>query len=170
MAIAKRCRHFTDKEKTDKLALIVAPVSGVRAITTDTSTVTDERPAPIRTDLFLYATILSPTSTVTHTFVSKGGSAAQPGSDSTGTGGSGGGNVAGEARRAYIHVVQSSGFNPGKAVGGRRVQVNGGGGGVGGGVVLAEGDGVYAWGNEGEKLEFQNIGDGDVEFLVFDIA
>jgi len=40
---------------------------------------------------------------------------------------------------------------------------------VNGGLELAEGDGSFAWGKAGDKLEIENIGSGSAEVLVFDI-
>lgn len=64
-------------------------------------------------------------------------------------------------RKTYIHVIQTSGFNVGKAKG-ARVRLNDG-------LELSEGDGAFALGQEGDVIEFRNVGDVDAEFLVFDI-
>ncbi|KAF9508240.1 hypothetical protein BS47DRAFT_1350552 [Hydnum rufescens UP504] len=51
-------------------------------------------------------------------------------------------------RNSYVHVIQTSGYNTGAAKG-ARVKINGG-------LELAEGDGAYALGKEGDKLEVEN--------------
>ena len=89
----------------------------------------------------LYATLLSPSSSLTHTFPA-------PGQDSV-------------KRRAYIHVIQTSGYNPGKATG-ATVQLNGG-------LELAEGDGAFATAAEGDKIEVKNVGHEVAEVLLFDV-
>jgi redox-sensitive bicupin YhaK (pirin superfamily) len=79
-------RHFTDAEKRDNLLKVVAPV--------DASDVSDQRegsgPTPVHAQLSVYASILSPGKTVTHIFPQPG--AGQP------------------ARKAFVHVVQTSGL------------------------------------------------------------
>lgn len=40
---------------------------------------------------------------------------------------------------------------------------------VNGGLELAEGDGAFAMGTKGDMLEFENVGEGNAEFLLFDI-
>ena len=67
----------------------------------------------------------------------------------------------GQDRKSYIHVVQTSGYNT-LASKGNRVRVNGG-------LELSEGDGSFAWGKVGDKLEIENVGSGPAEILVFDI-
>lgn len=137
-------RHFTDDEKKDKLVQIVAPLSP------ETSGVVDERegtgPVPIHAPVSVYASVLSPAATVEHSFPAP--------------------SVGERLRKAYIHVIQTTGFNPGKALskleGGTRVKVNGG-------LELGEGDGAFAMGNTGDKLEIENVGNGNAEVLVFDI-
>jgi hypothetical protein len=130
-------RHFTDDEKRDKLVRIVAP-SGADGVS-------DERegsgPAPVHAQLSLYATLLSKEKTVTHAF---------------------GKPVNGSApRKAFVQVIQTSGYNPSTATG-SRVRLNGG-------LELGEGDGTFAWAKEGEKIDIENIGDKTAEVLVFDI-
>lgn len=105
-------------------------------------------PAPVHSALSLYATILSPAASdettgaiVTHTFPAP---------------------VEGQPeRKAYMHVIQKSGYNEQEA-GGASVRVNGG-------LVLREGDGAFALGGSGDALELENIGDVPAEVLVFDL-
>jgi quercetin 2,3-dioxygenase len=95
----------------------------------------------VQTPLNLYATILSASASVTHTF-------AKPGPEQ-------------KSRKGYIHVIQTSGYNTGKAAG-ARVKLNGD-------VELSEGDGAFAWADENGKLQIENIGSNDAEFILFDI-
>ena len=64
-----------------------------------------------------------------------------------------------------MHVVQTSGYNPGKAAG-ASVKVGGGGAEE---VVLREGDGAYIFGEKGAELAVENVGDRVAEVLVFDV-
>lgn len=131
-------RHFTEAEKENKLVQIVAPLSS-------TPEVIDARdgsgPVPIHAGVSVYASILAPSSTVTHTFPA-------PVDNET-------------TRKAYIHVIQTSGYNT-KTSKGATIRVNGG-------VELSEGDGAFATGGQGDVLEIENTGDRKAEFLVFDI-
>ncbi|KIM34328.1 hypothetical protein M408DRAFT_19252 [Serendipita vermifera MAFF 305830] len=130
-------RHFTDEEKRDKFVLTVAPVGseGVK------ETRDGEGPAPVQTQLRLYATIISPGSSVSHTL--KGAS--------NGTSDS----------KAYLHVIQTSGYNKGKATG-ALVKVNEN-------LHLSEGDGAFGHGSKGESVTIENIGDVPAEVLLFDL-
>lgn len=78
-------RHFTDAQKRDTLLKVVAPV--------DASDVSDTRegegPTPVHAQLSVYASILSPGKTVTHSFPAPANGQA--------------------ARKAYVHVIQTSG-------------------------------------------------------------
>jgi len=100
-----------------------------------------EGPAPAHSPITMKATMLSPGATVEHTFP------APPKGE--------------ESRKGYVHVIQTSGYKTGVAQG-HRVKINGG-------LELAEGDGSFAWGQTGDKIEIENIGSGIAEVLVFDI-
>lgn len=130
-------RHFTDAEKTDKLVPIVAPVGS--------EGVSEERegagPAPVQSPLYLYTTLLRKGASVAHKLKKSGLTPAQ--------------------RKAYVHVIQTSGYNTGKGKG-NRVLCNGE-------LELAEGDGAFAIGKEGQPIEIKNIGDGTAEVLLFDL-
>ena len=80
-------RHFADSEKQDQWARVVAPVNA-------TGVYADQRegqgPAPVQSPLTLYATIISPGTSLSQTMTGKKG---------------------------YIHVIQRSGYNPGPASG-----------------------------------------------------
>lgn len=67
-------------------------------------------------------------------------------------------------RKAYVHVVQTSGYNPQEATG-AQVTISG----AGDSVVLREGDGVYITGDEGQLLTVENTGDRTAEVLLFDV-
>lgn len=130
--------HFTDAEKKDTLLQVVAPLSS-------SPSVVDEReasgPVPIHAGVSVFASILSPSSTVAHAFPAP---------------------AKGESlRKAYVHVVQTSGYNA-KTSKGATVKINGG-------LELKEGDGAFAMGKSGDKLEIENIGDVPAELIVFDI-
>lgn len=83
-------RHFTDEEKKDRWAHIVAP-AGTPGVSDDREA---EGPAPVHSPLDLHATILSPGTRLSHTLP------ASPG-----------------PRKAYAHIIQRSGYNPKAAVG-----------------------------------------------------
>ncbi|KDQ51090.1 hypothetical protein JAAARDRAFT_542271 [Jaapia argillacea MUCL 33604] len=135
-------RHFSDDEKKDTWVRIVAPsrATGV----SDNREVTDHSPAPVHSPVTLFATLLSPSVSIPHTFP-KPISAASP-------------------AKSYIHVVQTSGYNTGKASG-ATVKVT-----VGDEVVeLKEGDGAYIMGESGKEMNVENVGDRVVEVLLFDV-
>ncbi|KAG8943568.1 hypothetical protein FRC04_002794 [Tulasnella sp. 424] len=98
-------------------------------------------PAPVQSNVTLKSTILTPGKTVEHVFPA-------PASGET-------------QRKSYVHVIQTSGYNTGAAKG-NRIRVNGG-------LELSEGDGSFAWGAVGDKLQIENIGTTPAEVLVFDI-
>ncbi|KAF9461115.1 RmlC-like cupin domain-containing protein [Collybia nuda] len=95
-------------------------------------------PAPVHSALSLYATIISEGSTLEKGI---------------------------EGKKGYVHVVQTSKYNPGKAEG-ASVKIRGGGEEL----VLREGDGVYMdIQTHGQKLVVENVGSGTAEVLLFDI-
>jgi len=98
-------------------------------------------PAPIHSPLSVYATIISPSTNMLYSFPAPAPNEGM--------------------RKSYVHVIQTSGYNTGAAKG-ARVKINGG-------LELAEGDGVFALGKEGDKLEVENVGDVPAEVLVFDV-
>ena len=128
-------RHFTDEEKTDKWAKVVAPVwaDGVK------DTREGEGPAPVQSALTLYASILG-----------KGKALNRPL----------------EGKKAYVHVIQTSGYNERQATG-ASVKFSTKGGDE---VELREGDGAYVDVNKkGAVLEVENVGDRAAELVVFDL-
>lgn len=90
-------RHFTDEEKTDKLVTVVAPV-GDEGVVHEREA---QGPAPVMSNLSLKATIISPGKSVEHVFPAP----------AEGT----------PARKGYIHVVQTSGYNTLQAKGNRKL-------------------------------------------------
>ncbi|KIM88267.1 hypothetical protein PILCRDRAFT_62552 [Piloderma croceum F 1598] len=129
-------RHFTDDEKKDKWVRVVAP-AGAPGVSSKRE---DSGPTPVQSPLTLYSTILSPSTTLPHTF---------PAGSSKG----------------YIHVIQTSGYNP-KAANGGAVKVSGGDGVE---HVLREGDGAYISAAAGKELNVENVGDRNAEVLLFDL-
>lgn len=96
-------------------------------------------PAPVHSPLSLYATLLSPSRSLAQTF-----------SPST--------------SKAYIHIVQTSGYNTGKASG-AQVKVR-----VGDSeVVFREGDGGYILAEAGKDITVDNVGDKVAEILLFEM-
>ncbi|KAF9564929.1 RmlC-like cupin [Agrocybe pediades] len=128
-------RHFSDEEKKDKWAKIVAPV-GAEGVLVERE---GAGPAPVQSPLTLYATILSQGKSLDRTM---------------------------QGKKGYIHVIQTSGYNPDKASGGS-VKVSSRGSEV---LTLREGDGAYiSVGSKGSSLTVENDGDRSVEILVFDL-
>lgn len=81
-------RHFSDDEKRDKWAHVVAPA------VKDSKEIVDKReatgPAPVHSPLDVFATILSPTASLSHTA---------------------------KRTNVYAHLIQRSGYNTGAATG-----------------------------------------------------
>ncbi|GAA5831019.1 hypothetical protein JCM11251_005111 [Rhodosporidiobolus azoricus] len=137
-------RHFSDEEKRDKLVQVVGPAGS--------EGVSDERdttgPAPVHAALSMFASNLSPKSSLTHTLSSK-------------------------TTKAYLHNIMRSGYR-GPTVsasdkyedGGAMLQVNGG-------LVMEEGDGAFVsvvQDSDGSRtLEFKNVGEKDAEWLLFEM-
>lgn len=128
-------RHFTDEDKTDKWAKVVAPVwaDGVK------DTREGEGPAPVQSALTLYASILGTGKALSRSL---------------------------EGKKAYVHVIQTSGYNERQAAG-ASVKFSTKGGDE---VELREGDGAYVdVKQKGAILEVENVGDRAAELLVFDL-
>lgn len=130
--------HFSDEEKKDTLLRVVAPIKAA-GVSADRNTA---GPAPVQSPVTLYASLLSPSVSVSHKF-------GKPGQSTT-------------RRRGYLHVVQTSGYNTGKASG-ATVQINNGE------VSLSEGDGLYIIAAEGDQVDIKNVGDKTAELLLFDL-
>ena len=133
-------RHFSDDEKKDRWVRIVAP-SGADGVVEKREA---EGPAPVHSALAVFASLLSPSRTLTHTLPADDGSHLP--------------------RKVYIHVAQKSGYNTGKASG-ATVRLSSKDGSV---VEVHEGDGVYIMGDAGATLTVQNVGDRVAEVLLFD--
>lgn len=93
----------------------------------------------------LYATLISPGVSLTHPF---------PARTLTDT--------SGVLRKSYIHVVQTSGYNPSVSTGATVII-------SGDGTLLKEGDGAYIHGETGEELKIENVGESVAEVLLFDV-
>jgi len=132
-------RHFTDAEKKDTFARVVAPIGGDGV----SSSREDSGPAPVHSPLTLFVTLLSPSISLKHTFL-EGPT---------------------KERKGYIHVVQTSGYNT-KAATGATVKVTGEGGAE---LELKEGDGAYILGESGKELKVENVGEKVAEVLLFDL-
>lgn len=130
-------RHFTDAEKLDKLVTIIGPLDGEGVLNEREG----EGPAPVQSPLWLHAGLITPGAKVEHNLKTPG-----PGS---------------KERKAYIHVIQTSGYNTGKAKG-NKISVNGS-------LEIAEGDGAFVTGAGGDVLNLLNVGDGVAEVLLFDL-
>ncbi|KAG9013311.1 hypothetical protein FRB93_000834 [Tulasnella sp. JGI-2019a] len=121
--------------ETDRLLTIVAPVGQ--------DGVNEERkgsgPTPIHSHESLNATILTPGKSITYTFPiaekSLGG------------------------RKGYVHLIQTSGYNTGAAMG-KKIR-------LGEGLELAEGDRSFVYGAAGKQLEIENVESTNAELLVF---
>ncbi|OBZ73988.1 hypothetical protein A0H81_05982 [Grifola frondosa] len=133
-------RHFSDEEKKDKWANIVAPVDAEGVVLDREAS----GPAPVHSTLSLFASILSPSTTLPYTFQTTLGST---------------------QRKGYIHVIQTSGYNEGSATG-AHVKVSVGDGST---VELREGDGAYIMGEAKKVLKVENIGDRSAEVVLFDM-
>ncbi|KAG7575366.1 hypothetical protein FFLO_00356 [Filobasidium floriforme] len=144
-------RHVSDEEKRDKLVRIVAPVGA--------EGVKDEReaagPAPVHSWLSMSASLLSPKASVSHTV-------SRPFNPSAKT----------QAKRVYLHLVQSSGYNTRASythADAAKVKVSAKGKDIEG-VVLGEGDGMFIDGGvEGDVVEIESVGGREAEFVLFEM-
>lgn len=141
-------RHFSDEEKTDKWAHIVAPVGfpGVQDARDG------QGPTPIHSPLNAFATIASPGAKIEHNVVAR----LEPSKDGV--------------KKVYLQVAQLSGFSTGPSVktgknaplikltlGGQEAS-------------LGEGDGVFIEGAKvGDLLTLENTGDRTAEVLLFEM-
>lgn len=128
-------RYFSDEEKNDRWVSVVAPSSAEGVI--------EERnasgPAPVHAPLSMYATLLSPSVSLHHTLPSGAG-----------------------PKKAYIHVAQTSGYNPTNKPGGAAVRV--------GDVELREGDGAFIMGDANTELKVENVADSVAEIVLFEVG
>ncbi|WWC64266.1 uncharacterized protein I303_106876 [Kwoniella dejecticola CBS 10117] len=139
-------RHFTDERKKDRLAHIVAPVGyeGVQEVREC------EGLTPIHAPLHFFASLLSPSKSVTHTLLP---------------------SINGKAtKKLYIQLIQSSGYNTESAAkdgkNGPLVQISSGAQSA----KLGEGDGVFITsGKTGEEVIIENVGNRVGEVVVFEM-
>jgi len=132
-------RYFTDEEKKNRFVAVVAPdnAPGVSLGREDSG------PAPIRSELWMYASLIHPGISLVHTPAGNG-----------------------RVKKGYIHVIQTSGYNSGPAKG---ATIKVGAQGDGPQVVLREGDGAYLTYEPGAELRLENDGQGTAEVLLFDL-
>lgn len=142
-------RSFSDEEKKDKWCAIVAPV-GTEGVSLERDA---KGPAPVQSPVSLFATLLSPGTSLPSVFPEK---LAADNADE-----------AKPQRKKYVHVVQTGGYNPGEAKG-ASVRLAGSGKGETE-IVLREGDGAYIFGEKGKELIIENVGDKVAEVLLFDV-
>ncbi|ORX38987.1 RmlC-like cupin domain-containing protein [Kockovaella imperatae] len=143
-------RHFTDDEKADKLAHIVAPIGSPNVLDQREDKVPGSSPSPINAALNTFATVLSPGKSLQHTF--------QP----TIKGVDG-------AKIMYAHLTQTSGFNTKAAAKDGKTAVirikNGDSE-----AVLGEGDGLFIRGAKtGDVLEIESTGGSPAELVLFEM-
>ncbi|EKD04970.1 hypothetical protein A1Q2_00770 [Trichosporon asahii var. asahii CBS 8904] len=137
-------RHFSDAEKTDKWAHVVAPTSFPGVI--------DERdakgPTPIHADLNFFATLLSPGKELNKEVTDRSDN--KPGD-----------------KLVYVQVVQSTKYNTGPALkDGAHVEVSLGGQNQ----VLGEGDGVFIRGAKSkDEVVVKNTGTKVAEVVLFEM-
>jgi redox-sensitive bicupin YhaK (pirin superfamily) len=143
-------REFSDEEKKDKWAHIVAPAKSTEFGVIDKRDASG--PTPIHSAVNTFATLLSPAATVDHALVSR----LVP--DAT--------NV----KKVYLQVVQTTAYNPNAAVKdgavAALVKVSLGGQEA----TLGEGDGVFIDGaTVGENLVLENVSSKVAEVLLFEM-
>jgi len=130
-------RHFTDEEKKDQWVHVVAPVG--EAGVSDAREATG--PAPVHSPLSLRATLLSPGKCLSH-------------------------ELSAQSSKAYVHVVQTSGYNPSTSSGNTvRVYAPGTQD-----ALLREGDGLYITSPIGTTVGVENTGGSVAEILLFELA
>ena len=121
---------------------VVAPISAPGV----SDTREGEGPAPVQSPVTLSATILSPSKSLSHVLPAS----------STG--------AITKQRKAYVHVIQSSGYNSAAAKG-ATLQLSA----EDVTIELREGDGAYITSEEAKVLKIENIGDKSAEILLFDV-
>ncbi|EJD07579.1 Pirin-domain-containing protein [Fomitiporia mediterranea MF3/22] len=150
-------RHFTDEEKKDTWCRVVAPVGAEGVLSEVRDGDGDGKgPAPVQSPVTLFASLLSPGTKLPSAFPEKVYSTNKDAETSL--------------RKKYIHVVQTSGYNPNDSAG-ASVRVASGEKDKGAveEVFLREGDGAYIFGEKGKVLEVENVGDRVAEVLLFDV-
>jgi len=95
-------------------------------------------PAPVHSPLDLYATLLSTSNTTTKIL---------------------------QNTKGYVHLVQTSGYNP-STPSGAHIKVSGP---DGVSIELREGDGAYIMAEKGSELKIENLGDRVAEVMLFDL-
>ncbi|KAF5332168.1 hypothetical protein D9611_008075 [Ephemerocybe angulata] len=146
-------RYFGDEEKRRGFVKVVAPAwsegADLRRDGNEVESKGDagsemfDTPAPVQSDLTMYATIIP------------------PGSQER--------EVKLLGSKGYVHLIQTSGYNAGEAAGGE-IGI-GEVGQPGEHLAMREGDGAYlkVTSGDGAVLKVENVGDTEVELLVFDL-
>ncbi|KAH9023210.1 pirin domain-containing protein [Lactarius pseudohatsudake] len=131
-------RHFTDEEKKDQWVRVVAPVG--EAGVSDAREATG--PAPVHSPVSLRATLLSPGRSLSH-------------------------ELSPQSSKAYVHVVQTSGYNP-STPSGNTIRVYAPGTQD---ATLREGDGLYVTSTTGAgtTVSVENTGESVAELLLFEL-
>lgn len=135
-------RKFPDEEKHNRFVTVVAPDNSSSVSLSRE----DKGPAPIRSELWMHASLIDPGVSLVHGHVEKG---------------------QGQPRRGYIHLIQTSGYNSGKP-GGNAIRIGSKSSAEDSKVELREGDGAYLV-YESHDLEVTNVGQGMAEVLLFDL-
>ncbi|KAG6331015.1 hypothetical protein ID866_8076, partial [Astraeus odoratus] len=138
-------RTFVDEDKHNKFALVVAPDNSPLVVLQREA----RGPVPVRSELWMYASIIDPGVSLVHTPIGK---------------------EQGE-KKGYIHVIQKSGYNPGTPSGAtiRVGSSKSDGDDSAKHVELREGDGAYLSYPKGADLEVSNVGEGTAEVVLFDL-
>ncbi|KAI6014957.1 RmlC-like cupin domain-containing protein [Pisolithus marmoratus] len=135
-------RNFCDEEKRNRFLLVVAPDDSSVSLSRE-----DKGPAPIRSHLWMYASLIDPGVSLVHEHVGKG---------------------QGQLKKGYIHLIQTSGYNARKSSG-NTVRIGSKSTDGDSKVELREGDGAYLIYEGSDNLEVTNVGQGIAEVLLFDL-
>ncbi|KAJ3006922.1 hypothetical protein HKX48_009410 [Thoreauomyces humboldtii] len=135
-------RKFSDEEKRDALVKVVAPVNS-QGVNNNRNT---SGPAPVHSPITMFASILTPSKTITHTFPKS-------------------------TPKAYIHNIMVGGYRGPNVAAGDKFEDGGARLKLENGLVLEEGDGAFVEIAEGEgnEFKFENVGAKDAEFILFEL-
>lgn len=132
-------RHFTDEEKLNKIVRVVAPIGDEGVV--------DERegkgPTPIHAHVRVAASILTPSSTVSH-------------------------QIRDDTTKTLVHNTMRSGYRGPReksSTGGSKLTVTSGTEKI----ELDEGDSLYITGTVAEPVKVESVGGRDAEFLIFEM-
>jgi hypothetical protein len=172
-------RHYTDADKENKWAHIVAPVNaegfnvidaregdGPTPVSFPTSSSSGIADRQVHSPLHVHASVLSPSKSLPYSLKPRTGTQRWPSSIRFPEA-----NPAPNGKLVYVQLVQCSGYNVRSAsretMGKTAVfRVSGNGGKA----ILGEGDGVFIQGGkEGDEIKVENVGGVDGEVLVFEM-